>query len=162
MLCQVSGECLVWTWFGKLAFLKQMHTISSPQQAHLCPRLTVWWLCQVFGMIRSGGGASWGKNFIKEGLNTVCFNIFKMISLLLLSLLSLHRLQSIWQSWSRALLSEENLDGETEAQAYWGMLYPGGWCQSWEDTPTPFTLVGSNSQNFLSVSSMACLQMESS
>lgn len=76
------GLNLVW---GTFAFLKQMHTISSPQQAHLCPRLTVWWLCQVFGMIRSEGGASWGKNFIKEDLNTICFNIFKMVSLLLLS-----------------------------------------------------------------------------
>lgn len=77
-------------------------------------------------------------------------------------MLSLQSSQNIWQSWSRALASGENLSGETEAQGYWDTLYTLGWCQCWEEILGPPTLVVNDSQLFLRVYSMACFQMESS
>lgn len=56
----------------------------------------------------------------------------------------------------------ENLGRETEAPTHLGMLYSTHWRRSWEEAPAPPTPAGSDSQYFFRVSSMACLQMESS
>lgn len=161
-MCQVIGE-----WFGldlTGEILHFLHKFTQPSllNGHTCT--PIWELCVIFGMIITERAALQARNFIKKTRTLVSyFSIFKIISYLLLHLLSLQSSQNVWRSYQDLIVRGESQWGN------WGMGLAGhallhrlvselGRLK----TPAPHILVGSDSQYFLRVFSMACLQVESS